>query len=117
MAAQLDPGNLTGLYFLCQLPRGFLHLECVEKGTLWAVHTVKTLPSTNFGRVAIVGDPAHAKALVLARVSRSADAYLLMTVLGHKSTTLETVPMAPAIYDKLRSPFSSEVALRSIHSG
>ncbi|KAG1799861.1 uncharacterized protein HD556DRAFT_1439521 [Suillus plorans] len=37
-------------------------------------------------------------------------AYLLMTV-------LETVPRALAIYDKLRRPFSSEVALRSMRGG
>ncbi|KAG2113863.1 uncharacterized protein F5147DRAFT_770510 [Suillus discolor] len=72
-------------------------LECVKKGTLWAVHTVKTLPSTNFRRVAIMGADAH-------------DAYLLMTV-------LETVPRALAIYDKSRRPFSSEVALRSMRGG
>ncbi|KAG2078265.1 salicylate hydroxylase [Suillus decipiens] len=94
-------------------------LECIEKGTLWAVHTVKNLPSTNFGRVAIMGDAAHA--MVPCQGSGAGqsieDAYLLMTVLGHKSTTLEMVPRALAIYDKLRRPFSSEVAQRSMRTG
>lgn len=94
-------------------------LECVDKGTLWAVHTVKTLPSTNFGRVAIMGDAAHAMAPFQGSGAGQSieDAYLLMTVLGHKSTTLETIPRALAIYDKLRRPFSSEVAQRSMRSG
>lgn len=94
-------------------------LECVEKGTLWAVHTTKNLPSTNFGRVAIMGDAAHAMTPFQGSGAGQSieDAYLLMTVLGHKSTTLETVPRALAIYDKLRRPFSSEVARRSMRSG
>ncbi|KAG2031056.1 FAD/NAD(P)-binding domain-containing protein [Suillus americanus] len=94
-------------------------LECVEKGTLLAVHTVKTLPSTNFGRVAIMGDAAHAMSPFQGSGAGQSieDAYLLMTVLGHKSTTLEMVPRAFAIYDRLRRPFSSEVARRSMRSG
>ncbi|KAG2353996.1 FAD/NAD(P)-binding domain-containing protein [Suillus spraguei] len=94
-------------------------LECIEKGTLWAVHTTKNLPSTNFGRVAIMGDAAHAMTPFQGSGAGQGieDAYLLMTVLGHKSTTLETVPRALAIYDKLRRPFSSEVARRSMRGG
>jgi salicylate hydroxylase len=94
-------------------------LQSIEKGTLWAVHTVKNLPSTNFRRVAIMGDAAHAMVPFQGSGAGQSieDAYLLMTVLGHKSTTLETVPRALAIYDKLRRPFSSEVARRSMRSG
>ncbi|KAG0706587.1 hypothetical protein DFH29DRAFT_133362 [Suillus ampliporus] len=94
-------------------------LECVERGTLWAVHTVKTLPSTNFGRVALMGDAAHAMLPFQGSGAGQSveDAYFLATVLGHKSTTLETVPRALAIYDKLRRPFSADVAVRSRLSG
>ncbi|KAG2120320.1 hypothetical protein BD769DRAFT_1480136 [Suillus cothurnatus] len=96
-----------------------LLLECVERGTLWAVHTVKTLPSTNFGRVALLGDAAHAMLPFQGAGAGMSieDAYLLATVLGHKATTLDTVPRALAIYDKLRRPFSSDVALRSRLNG
>lgn len=45
------------------------------------------------------------------------DAFLLATVLGHPSTTLETIPRALAVYDKLRRSFSCEVAVRSMLSG
>ncbi|KAG1900266.1 salicylate hydroxylase [Suillus fuscotomentosus] len=94
-------------------------LKCVERGTLWAVHTVKTLPSTNFGRVALLGDAAHAMLPFQGAGAGQSieDAYLLATVLGHKATTLDTVPRALAIYDKLRRPFSSDVALRSRLNG
>ena len=34
--------------------------QCIDKGTLWAVHTVKHLPSYYHGRVALIGDAAHA---------------------------------------------------------
>ncbi|KAG0699388.1 hypothetical protein DFH29DRAFT_48317 [Suillus ampliporus] len=90
-------------------------LDCVERGTLWAVHTVKTLPSTNFGRVALIGDAAHAMMPFQGSGAGQSieDAYFLATVLGHKSTTLETVPRALAIYNKLRRPFSADVAMRS----
>ncbi|KAG2128278.1 FAD/NAD(P)-binding domain-containing protein [Suillus clintonianus] len=90
-------------------------LECVDRGTLWAVHTVKTLPSTNFGRVALLGDAAHGMLPFQGAGAGLSieDAYLLATVLGHKSTTLAMVPRALAIYDKLRRPFSSDVAMRS----
>ncbi|KAG2076203.1 salicylate hydroxylase [Suillus decipiens] len=94
-------------------------LDCVEKGTLWAVHTVKTLPSMSFGRVALVGDAAHAMLPFQGAGAGQGieDAYLLATVLGHKATTLDTVPRALAIYDKLRRPFSSDVARRSRLNG
>jgi salicylate hydroxylase len=96
-----------------------LLLKCVERGTIWAVHTVKTLPTTNFGRVALLGDAAHAMLPFQGAGAGQSieDAYLLATVLGHKATTLDTVPRALAIYDKLRRPFSSDVALRSRLNG
>ncbi|OJA17894.1 hypothetical protein AZE42_08682 [Rhizopogon vesiculosus] len=93
--------------------------ECVERGTIWAVHIVKILPSTNFGRVALLGDAAHAMLPFQGSGAGQSieDAYLLATVLGHKATTLETVPRALAIYDKLRRPFFSDVALRARLTG
>ena len=34
--------------------------QCIDKGTIWAVHIVKHLPSHHYGRVALIGDAAHA---------------------------------------------------------
>ena len=45
------------------------------------------------------------------------DAYLLAMALGHPSTTLETIPRALAVYDKLRRPFSSDAAVRAQLNG
>ncbi|KAG1886734.1 hypothetical protein F4604DRAFT_1284843 [Suillus subluteus] len=116
-------GELTAKQFVEPF-KGFeeearLLLECVDRGTLWAAHTVKPLPSTNFGRVALLGDAAHAMLPFQGAGAGMSieDAYLLATVLGHKATTLDTVPRALAIYDKLRRPFSSDVALRSRFNG
>ncbi|KIK96086.1 hypothetical protein PAXRUDRAFT_139274 [Paxillus rubicundulus Ve08.2h10] len=96
-----------------------LLLECVDKGTLWAVHTVKELPTHSYGRVALLGDAAHAMLPFQGSGAGQSveDAYFLATVLGHPSTTLETVPRALAVYDKLRRPFSSAVALGSKLNG
>ncbi|KAG1818991.1 salicylate hydroxylase [Suillus subaureus] len=70
-------------------------------------------------RVALLGDAAHAMLPFQGAGAGLSieDAYLLATVLGHKATTLDTVPRALAIYDKLRRPFSSDVALRSRLNG
>ncbi|KAF8452743.1 salicylate hydroxylase [Boletus edulis BED1] len=94
-------------------------LKCVDRGTLWAVHTVKPLPAHYHGRVALVGDAAHAMMPFQGSGAGQSieDAYLLATVLGHPSTKLETIPRALAVYDKLRRPFSSDVALRAKTNG
>ncbi|KAH7883088.1 FAD/NAD(P)-binding domain-containing protein [Phlebopus sp. FC_14] len=94
-------------------------LQCVDKGTLWAVHTVKHLPTYYHGRVALLGDAAHAMMPFQGSGAGQSieDAYLLATVIGHRSTTLEDLPRALSIYDKLRRPFSRDVALRSKLSG
>ncbi|KAG2157162.1 hypothetical protein DEU56DRAFT_6870 [Suillus clintonianus] len=65
-----------------------------------------------------MGDAAHAMAPFQGSgaVQSIEDAYILATVLGHKPTTIELVSRALVIYDKLRRPFSSDVALRSMRN-
>jgi len=94
-------------------------LKCIDKGTLWAVHTVKHLPSHYYSRVALIGDAAHAMMPFQGSGAGQSieDAYLLATVLGHPSTKLGSIPHALAVYDKLRRPFSSDIALRSKMNG
>ncbi|KAH7905241.1 FAD/NAD(P)-binding domain-containing protein, partial [Hygrophoropsis aurantiaca] len=94
-------------------------LESVDKGTLWGVHTVKHLPTYSFGRVAILGDAAHSMTPFQGSGAGQSieDAYILATVLGHKSTTLANVPYALNVYDKIRRPFSISVAQASKYNG
>ncbi|KAG8216223.1 FAD/NAD(P)-binding domain-containing protein [Butyriboletus roseoflavus] len=94
-------------------------LECIDKGTLWAVHTVKHLPTYYHGRVALIGDAAHAMMPFQGSGAGESieDAYLLATALGHPSTKVETIPRALAVYDKLRRPLSSKAALRAQING
>ncbi|KAG9310152.1 hypothetical protein JVU11DRAFT_9772 [Chiua virens] len=94
-------------------------LECLDNGTLWAVHIAKQLPSYYHGRVALIGDAAHAMLPFQGSGGGQSieDAYILATVLGHPSTTLETIPNALAVYNKLRRPFASDVALRAKSNG
>jgi len=93
-------------------------LESVERGSLWAVYVVKCLPIRYHGRVAVMGDAAQAMVPFQGAGAGQGieDAFLLATVLGHPSTTLETIPRALAVYDKIRRPFSSEIAVLSMQS-
>lgn len=45
------------------------------------------------------------------------DAFLLSTLLGHKSTNLSNVQTALQIYDTVRRPIAEEVAERSLENG
>ncbi|KDQ56725.1 hypothetical protein JAAARDRAFT_70435 [Jaapia argillacea MUCL 33604] len=94
-------------------------LKCVEKPLRWAIHTAKHLPSLVSGRVVIIGDAAHAMTPHQGSGAGQAieDAYLLATLLGHPSTTLQTIPLALSAYDAVRRPEARRVAEISIENG
>ncbi|KAG5351984.1 hypothetical protein C0989_004278 [Termitomyces sp. Mn162] len=94
-------------------------LQCIDKPSRWAVHASKPLRTWTYGRVALLGDAAHAMSPQQASGAGQAieDAFLLSTLLGNRLTTLENVTEALSIYDKIRRPIAMEVAARSLVNG
>ncbi|OCH96283.1 FAD/NAD(P)-binding domain-containing protein [Obba rivulosa] len=94
-------------------------LQCVQTPSRWAVHTSAPLGAFTFGRVALVGDAAHAMMPYQGSGAGQAveDAYVLATLLGHPSTSIATLPRALQIYDAVRRPFAQHVAKVSRDNG
>ncbi|KAJ7923437.1 hypothetical protein B0H13DRAFT_1979817 [Mycena leptocephala] len=86
-------------------------LYCVENPLRWAVHTVKPLRSFVSGRTVLIGDAAHAMTPHQGSGAGQAieDAYILATVLGHRSTIRANVPRALQIFDEIRRPAAAAV--------
>ncbi|XP_006459039.1 hypothetical protein AGABI2DRAFT_177137 [Agaricus bisporus var. bisporus H97] len=94
-------------------------LKCIDSPSRWAVHAVPKLKSWTHKRVVLLGDSAHAMSPQQASGAGQAieDAFLLSTLLGHKSTNLSNVQTALQIYDTVRRPIAEEVAERSLENG
>ncbi|KAH9939003.1 FAD/NAD-P-binding domain-containing protein [Epithele typhae] len=84
----------------------------------WAVHTVKDLPTYVKGRVALLGDAAHAMTTSQGSGAGQAieDGYILSAVLAHPLVTSQNISVALEIYDTVRRPFSQDIARRSRES-
>jgi len=93
--------------------------QCTTKLSRWAIHTTERLPTFVSGRVALVGDSAHASVPFQGAGAGQAieDAYLLATLLGHPQTTLSTLTRALRIYDTVRRPYAQAVAETSRECG
>ncbi|KAF8991048.1 hypothetical protein BDQ17DRAFT_1287752 [Cyathus striatus] len=94
-------------------------MDCVDKPLRWAIHTVKSLGSFVSGRVAVIGDAAHAHAPYQGSGAGQAieDAYMIATVLGHPQTTRETLAHALSVYDHVRRPIAHNVHERARLNG
>ncbi|KXN86198.1 Salicylate hydroxylase, partial [Leucoagaricus sp. SymC.cos] len=94
-------------------------LQCIDRPSRWAVHTIEKLKSWTHKNVVLLGDAAHAMSPQQASGAGQAieDAFILATLLGHKSTTLANVQAALNIYDIVRRPVAEEVAERSLVNG
>ncbi|KAF7770266.1 hypothetical protein Agabi119p4_6240 [Agaricus bisporus var. burnettii] len=80
----------------------------------WAIHTVKPLSTFVDGRVAIMGDAAHAMHPTQGSGAGQSieDAYVLATVLGHPSTdgSCASIQRALKIFDIVRRPRALDVS-------
>uniref|UniRef100_A0A0W0FUL0 Putative salicylate hydroxylase n=1 Tax=Moniliophthora roreri TaxID=221103 RepID=A0A0W0FUL0_MONRR len=100
-------------------PEARAWLKLIQNPTKWAIHTVKPLSSYVFENVALLGDAAHACVPHQGTGAGQAieDAYILAELLGHSSTTRDTIPRALRIYDSIRRPWTQEVANRAQLNG
>lgn len=96
-------------------------LRCIEKPSRWAVQSVRPLDShiSDSGRVALVGDAAHAMTPHQGSGAGQAieDAYILSSLLQHPACTRKTLPEAIKIYDNIRRPFSQRIWRNSRKAG
>ncbi|KAF8485624.1 FAD/NAD-P-binding domain-containing protein [Gautieria morchelliformis] len=94
-------------------------LECIDHPTRWAIHQLKELPNYVNGRVALLGDAAHAMTPFQGAGAGQAidDAFILAELLGHSRTTKETLASALKAYEHIRLPMATHVLQGSRNSG
>ncbi|KAH8084326.1 hypothetical protein BXZ70DRAFT_1046108 [Cristinia sonorae] len=92
--------------------------DLMKTPTLWAVNVVPDLPTYVSGRVAVLGDAAHAMVPYMASGAGQAieDGYILATLLS-RTESLPQLPEALRIYDTIRRPFSQSIQRKSLHVG
>lgn len=94
-------------------------LECIPAPTHWALHDLAELPGYVHGRVALIGDAAHA---MLPHQGAGAgqgleDAYFLARLLGDPQVSQGNLGELLAAYDALRRPRACRVQRTSWEAG
>lgn len=94
-------------------------LECIPAPTLWALHDLPELTGYVHGRVALIGDAAHA---MLPHQGAGAgqgleDAYFLARLLGDTRTEIGNLPELLEAYDDLRRPHACRVQRTTVETG
>ncbi|KAH8119270.1 FAD/NAD-binding domain-containing protein [Phellopilus nigrolimitatus] len=94
-------------------------LQCIERPTKWALHELHPLPMYVSGKVALVGDSAHAMLPHQGAGAGQAieDAYILAQILGSSLTTKNTLTDALKAYENVRLPMANNVLRGSKDSG
>ncbi|PSR73284.1 hypothetical protein PHLCEN_2v10862, partial [Hermanssonia centrifuga] len=94
-------------------------LKLADKPMKLAIHDLRPLPVYVSGNVALVGDAAHAMTPHQGTGAGQAieDACVLASLLGHPSTTLDTLSCALKAYEEIRLPFANNVLMRSRLAG
>ncbi|KAF9228173.1 FAD/NAD(P)-binding domain-containing protein [Gyrodon lividus] len=97
-------------------PRARALVKCVERPSRWALHTLRPLPHYVHGRVALLGDAAHAMEPHFGAGAGQAieDAFILGRLLTHELTHRGNVADALKIYEEVRLPFANRI-LQSSH--
>ncbi|KAH9933957.1 FAD/NAD(P)-binding domain-containing protein [Epithele typhae] len=85
----------------------------------WAVNRLKKLPTFSSGRVALLGDAAHAMTPFQASGLGQAieDGFVLASILSQTNVTVSNVASALKIYDKIRRPFAQNIQRLSDANG
>jgi salicylate hydroxylase len=94
-------------------------LECIPAPTLWALHELAELPGYVHGRVALIGDAAHA---MLPHQGAGAgqgleDAWLLARLLGDPRACQSSARAVIETYDAIRRPRACRVQRTSWEAG
>lgn len=94
-------------------------LECIDAPTHWALHDLAQLPGYVDGRLALIGDAAHA---MLPHQGAGAgqgleDAHLLAHLLAEPGLTGAQLPEVLQVYDQLRRPRACRVQQTSWETG
>ncbi|KZT00558.1 FAD/NAD(P)-binding domain-containing protein [Laetiporus sulphureus 93-53] len=89
--------------------------QCVPKYSRWAIHVTPRLPTFVSGRVALLGDAAHAMLPFQGTGAGQAieDGYLLAALLIHPRTTLSNLAQVLHIYDAVRRPVAQRAAAKA----
>lgn len=94
-------------------------LQCIPAPSVWALHDLAELPGYVHGRVALIGDAAHA---MLPHQGAGAgqgleDAYFLARLLGDPQLSAGNLTSLLAAYDALRRPRACRVQRTSREAG
>ncbi|TFK48371.1 FAD/NAD(P)-binding domain-containing protein [Heliocybe sulcata] len=93
--------------------------KCMEKPTRWAIHAMSPLPHYAYGRVAILGDAAHAMTTHLGAGAGQAieDAYVLGRFLADPAVTIDKVTDILRVYEQARLPFANAIVANATATG
>lgn len=94
-------------------------LACIDAPTHWALHDLAQLPDYAHGRLALIGDAAHA---MLPHQGAGAgqgleDAYLLAHLLAEPGLARNAIPAVLDAYDRIRRPRACRVQRTSWEAG
>ncbi|KLO12216.1 FAD/NAD-binding domain-containing protein [Schizopora paradoxa] len=94
-------------------------MECVESSSRWGISHIRGLPQYVSGRVALLGDSAHAMTTNIGAGAGQAieDAYILGLILSEDVVNSSNLSAALKVYDSIRRPIGNAFVERSRSMG